>query len=147
MTPLTFTSRLLPDASVAVNRPPSSGESKGTWREYECEDTEEVADLLQRYSDRAETYVALATFAAGAGRKNAAIVAKDWISIDIDDNAMPGSPEEAHRRLVAEAEYSWTLGLMAYAIVEDQKYEWIAHLRNVEDREPTTAEIEIWFRN
>ncbi|MBT3628474.1 MAG: hypothetical protein HOM52_06420 [Rhodospirillaceae bacterium] len=57
------------------------------------------------------------------------------------------TPQDAHRQLVTEAEHSWTLGLMAYAIVEDQKYEWIAHLKETEGREPTTTEIENWFRS
>ncbi|MDA0231379.1 MAG: hypothetical protein O3B21_14490 [Proteobacteria bacterium] len=55
--------------------------------------------------------------------------------------------QDTHRQLVTEPVYSWTLGLMAYAIVEDQKYEWIAHLKKTEDREPTPAEIENWFRS
>ena len=53
---------------------------------------------------------------------------------------------DVHKMLVTDAEHSWTLGLMAYAIVEDQKHEWISHITMLNDREPTHTEIEEWFR-
>ncbi len=55
------------------------------------------------------------------------------------------SSQDVHKMLVTGAEHSWTLGLMAYAIVEDQKHEWISHVSTLKHREPTHPEIEEWF--
>lgn len=90
---------------VGVNRPPEAGVGKGAWAQAECTTIEKVASVLDEAAGVAEVYVALAAFAPGQGRKKAAILAKSWISADVDAKAMPGdTPEERRenaRRLVA----------------------------------------------
>jgi hypothetical protein len=52
---------------------------------------------------------------------------------------------DVHRFLVDEAKYSWTLGLLAFAIIEDQKFDWIAHFRENFGRDPDESEIIYWY--
>lgn len=52
---------------------------------------------------------------------------------------------DVHRLLVDEAQHSWELGLLAFAIIEDQKFDWIAHFRENNGRDPDEAEIRNWY--
>lgn len=38
--------------------------------------------------------------------------------------------DDTHRILVEEAEHSWTLGLLAFAIMEDRRFDWMKHFGN-----------------
>lgn len=100
---LTFLRTVLPKVArditfcVALHLPPLAGERKGTWKEVSRGSMEQVSALLDEHADRAEVYVALAAFELGKGRKKAAVVAKDWVSADIDAKVMPGATfEERH---------------------------------------------------
>ncbi len=88
-----------PDAvvRVAVNRPPSAGDRRGRWSERAASDIEEVADHLAQHADDAETYTALAWSVGGKGAEH--VVARRWLSADVDDKVMPGeTAEERHRQ-------------------------------------------------
>ena len=88
-----------PDAvvRVAVNRSPSDGDRRGRWSERAASDIEEVADHLAQHADDAETYTALAWSVGGKGAEH--VVARRWLSADVDDKVMPGeTAEERHRQ-------------------------------------------------
>jgi len=90
---------------VSGNCPLETHNGKGLWREAPCASIEDAAALIDDDAGRAEMYVTLACFTPGGGRKLDAVVARDWLSVDIDDKVMPGAiGEERHenaRRLAA----------------------------------------------
>lgn len=53
--------------------------------------------------------------------------------------------EDAHRLLVEEAEHSWTLGLMAFSILEDRRFDWMKHFAENNGRRPNADEITYWY--
>jgi hypothetical protein len=81
---------------AAVNAPPAEGEARGSWREASFEDADAAAEYLARSADAAETYCALGWSVGGKRAEH--VVARRWLSADIDDKAMPGATaEERHR--------------------------------------------------
>ncbi|HET6203596.1 MAG TPA: YfjI family protein [Planctomycetota bacterium] len=84
---------------VALNTPPGSGVGPGKWSEASFPTVEAAAAHLSAHAETGETYAALALFAPGASRKAEHVVARRWVSADVDDKAMPGAtPEERHAR-------------------------------------------------
>ena len=53
--------------------------------------------------------------------------------------------DEAFALLVTEAEESWTLSLMAFALLEQQRVEWVDQFRSVHGREPSVEETTGWY--
>lgn len=53
--------------------------------------------------------------------------------------------KDAHRSLVEEAEHSWTLGLLAFAILEDRRFDWMRHFTENNGEPPTPEEITHWY--
>lgn len=54
-------------------------------------------------------------------------------------------PEDVYRRMVEEADESWLLGLLAFAIVEEQRIEWMKHFAEHNGRSPTEVEVRNWY--
>lgn len=53
---------------------------------------------------------------------------------------------DAYQCLVEESEEDWLLGLVAFAIVEEQRIEWMQHHSRTMGAAPTADEIENWYR-
>lgn len=53
--------------------------------------------------------------------------------------------KDVHRIFIENPENSWTLGLMAFAIFEDRRFDWMQHFEENEKRPPTPQEIEFWY--
>ena len=53
--------------------------------------------------------------------------------------------EDVYRELVEESEENWLFGLVAFAIVEEQRIEWVKHFEEHNDRAPSTDEMQHWY--
>ena len=53
--------------------------------------------------------------------------------------------EDIYRELVDDSKESWLYGLVAFAVVEEQKVEWMKHYSENNGRLPTTDEIRMWY--
>lgn len=53
--------------------------------------------------------------------------------------------EDVYRELVDESEESWLYGLVAFAIVEEQKVEWMKHYAENNGNPPSTDDIKAWY--
>lgn len=54
-------------------------------------------------------------------------------------------PEDIYDELVENSEESWILGLVAFAVVEEQRIEWIKHQTKNTGEAPTADEIRSWY--
>jgi hypothetical protein len=59
--------------------------------------------------------------------------------------AQVSGPEDVYRHLVEDADESWLLGLLAFAIVEEQCIEWMKHFAAHNGREPNEVDIRSWY--
>lgn len=55
------------------------------------------------------------------------------------------SSEDAYRELVEEAEEDWLYGLVAFAIVEEQRIEWMKHHEKHNGAVPTGEDVRSWY--
>ena len=53
--------------------------------------------------------------------------------------------EDIYRALVEESNESWLLGLVAFAIVEEQRIEWMRHHEKTFGTLPDAAQIRSWY--
>ncbi len=67
--------------------------------------------------------------------------------------AAVNGPEEVYNRFISEAGYDEdgdpdAIALFSYALVEKDKYDWIAHHRKENgEASPSDADVESWFRS
>ena len=54
-------------------------------------------------------------------------------------------PEDVYRELVEESEENWLSGLVAFAIVEEKKIEWMKHHREQHNMQPNPRQICEWY--
>lgn len=54
-------------------------------------------------------------------------------------------PEAIYDELVGDNETSWLLGLVAFAVVEEQKIEWIKHHSTHNGGPPSADQIQQWY--
>ncbi len=54
-------------------------------------------------------------------------------------------PEDVYRELVDESEEHWLYCLIAFAIVEEQKIEWIKHYEEQYNTPPSPDQIREWY--
>lgn len=54
-------------------------------------------------------------------------------------------PEDVYRELVEESEEHWLSGLVAFAIVEEKKIEWMKHYGNQHNTSPSPEQIREWY--
>lgn len=59
--------------------------------------------------------------------------------------AVISGPEHVYRTLVEESEESWLYGLLAFAIIEEKRIEWMQHFQTNNGRSPDTADIKHWY--
>ena len=55
-------------------------------------------------------------------------------------------PEDVYKELVEDSDESWLLGLLAFAVVEEQKIEWMKHIENTKGEPPGHEEIQNWYQ-
>ncbi|MCH9051114.1 MAG: hypothetical protein IIA72_08520 [Proteobacteria bacterium] len=55
------------------------------------------------------------------------------------------SSEDVYRQLVEEADEDWLYGLVAFAVVEEQRIEWTKHFVEHNDQAPSTVDIQHWY--
>ncbi len=57
-------------------------------------------------------------------------------------------PVDIYKELIENVpeDQEWLLGLVAFAVVEEQKIEWIKHYEQNNNRLPVNEEIENWYR-
>jgi hypothetical protein len=53
--------------------------------------------------------------------------------------------EDIYRDLVEESDQSWILGLVAFAIVEEQRIEWMRHHEKLTGAIPSALEVQRWY--
>lgn len=53
--------------------------------------------------------------------------------------------EDVYRQLVEEPEEGWLYGLVAFAVVEEQRIEWMNHVKEHEGEVPNAEEIRLWY--
>lgn len=56
------------------------------------------------------------------------------------------SSQAAYRELVEESDDDWLLGLVAFAVFEEQRMEWMRHIEEVTGKPPSDADISNWYR-
>jgi hypothetical protein len=54
-------------------------------------------------------------------------------------------PDEIFKELVEDSDESWLYGLVAFAIVEEQRVEWVRHFEENRRKSPTQEEIKSWY--
>lgn len=52
---------------------------------------------------------------------------------------------DVYRELVEDSQESWLLGLVAFAIVEEQRIEWMRHHQERTGGVPTAEHIQSWY--
>ena len=55
-------------------------------------------------------------------------------------------PDDIYQELVEESEENWLLGLLAFAVVEEQRIEWMKH-RTKTKGIPTPSDIQEWYES
>lgn len=54
--------------------------------------------------------------------------------------------DDIYQVLVEESEENWLLGLLAFAVVEEQRIEWVKH-RTKNTGAPTATDIQTWYES
>lgn len=52
---------------------------------------------------------------------------------------------DVYRELVEDSQESWLLGLVAFAIVEEQRIEWMRHHEERTGSAPTAEQVQSWY--
>ena len=58
---------------------------------------------------------------------------------------MFSGPEDIYDELVEKSDDSWILGLVAFAVVEEQRIEWMKHQKENSGTLPTSTQIKSWY--
>lgn len=56
-------------------------------------------------------------------------------------------PEDTYRKLVQQTEGNWLRGLIAFAILEEQKVEWMRHMESTSGALPTGDQVRRWYQH
>jgi len=59
---------------------------------------------------------------------------------------MFSGPEDIYDVLVEKSEDSWILGLVAFAVIEEQRIEWMKHQNENNGGFPSPEEIKTWYQ-
>ena len=54
--------------------------------------------------------------------------------------------KDVHRILIEEADHAWLLGLVAFALFEDRRFDWMKHFQEYNQRQPNSDEIKSWYQ-
>lgn len=52
---------------------------------------------------------------------------------------------DLYRKLVEESEEDWLYGLVAFAIIEEERIEWVQHYEKNNDSTPSAEQIQNWY--
>jgi len=55
-------------------------------------------------------------------------------------------PEDIYRELVEESDENWLYGLVAFAVIEEQRIEWMKHMQENTGRLPTPEQVSEWYQ-
>ena len=55
--------------------------------------------------------------------------------------------EDVYRELVKESSQSWLLGLVAFAVVEEQRIEWMRHYEKSHGSLPSADQVQSWYQS
>ena len=55
------------------------------------------------------------------------------------------SSDDIYQKLVEESDENWLYGLVAFAIIEEQRIEWAKHHKDNHGNNPTHEEIQNWY--
>src|SRR5688572_5598906 len=55
--------------------------------------------------------------------------------------------DDIYRELVEESDDNWLLGLVAFAVFEEQRIEWAKHRLETRGHAPTAAEVSAWYES
>ena len=55
------------------------------------------------------------------------------------------SPQSVYRELVEDSTDDWLLGLVAFAVFEEQRIEWMRHIEKTKGSPPSASEIANWY--
>jgi hypothetical protein len=55
-------------------------------------------------------------------------------------------PEDTYRELVEQSKENWLLGLVAFAVVEEQRIEWMRHFETQSGSLPSDQQVHDWYR-
>lgn len=55
-------------------------------------------------------------------------------------------PQDIYDKLVENSSDNWILGLVAFAVIEEERIEWMKHKKNNTSTYPTPEEIENWYK-
>jgi len=55
------------------------------------------------------------------------------------------SSNDVYRQLVEESDEDWLFGLLAFAVIEEQRIEWMKHFEVNNGGAPGSAEIQHWY--
>lgn len=53
--------------------------------------------------------------------------------------------DDVYRHFVEDADESWLFGLVCFAVLEEQRIEWMEHFTLHNDGQPTPADIRKWY--
>lgn len=53
--------------------------------------------------------------------------------------------EDVYRQLIDESDERWLFGLIAFAIIEEQRIEWMSHFEEHNSGKPSADEIRHWY--
>ena len=56
------------------------------------------------------------------------------------------SPEDIYNELVEESDENWLYGLVAFAVIEEQRIEWMKHMRANNGNAPTPEQVSEWYQ-
>ncbi|MCG8488602.1 MAG: hypothetical protein MI756_14105 [Chromatiales bacterium] len=59
--------------------------------------------------------------------------------------AIFSGPDEIYKKLVEDSEESWLYGLVAFAVIEEQRIEWVRHLEEHRGEPPSQEEVKSWY--
>lgn len=54
-------------------------------------------------------------------------------------------PEDIYKKLVEDSDENWLYGLLSFAIVEEQRIEWVKHFEQNRGAPPTPQEVKGWY--
>lgn len=54
-------------------------------------------------------------------------------------------PEEVYDKLVENSEDNWLLGLVAFAVIEEQRIEWMKHQTEHNGGKPSAEDVSEWY--
>jgi hypothetical protein len=54
--------------------------------------------------------------------------------------------EDVFKELVEDSDENWLYGLVAFAIIEERRFEWMKHFKAHNQKAPTKEEVQNWYK-